>query len=107
MRDRENGDFEGCFGAKANMMDNVALFSRNGCHLCERAEDLVAIYLPKCRVFDVDADELHRRLYGIRVPVLVVGDEVVLEGPFGETDVMKLAQSLRAQDKCHDDSNHE
>ena len=106
MRDRENGDFAGCFGAKANLMDNVALFSRNGCNLCERAEDLVAIYFPKCHVFDVDADELHRQLYGIRVPVLVVGGEVVLEGPISETDVMKMAQSLRAQDEFHDDSDH-
>ena len=63
---------------QAVTMNNVSLFSRKGCHLCERAEDLVSMYFPGCPVFDVDADEQHRRLYGMRVPVLVVGGEVVL-----------------------------
>ncbi len=89
------------------MRNNVALFSRKGCHLCEQAEDLVAVYFPGCRVLNVDSDESHRRLYGIRVPVLVVGGEVILEGKFSETDVVRLAQSLKAREEHHDDSGHE
>lgn len=89
------------------MIDNVALFSRNGCHLCERAEDLVAIYFPRCPVFDVDADERHRSLYGMRIPVLVVDGEVVLEGQFEDADVAKLALSVKSLDESRGDSGHE
>ena len=89
------------------MRNNVALFSRKGCHLCEQAEDLVAIYFPRCQVLNVDLDESHKQLYGIRVPVLVVGGEVSLEGKISEADVVRLAQSLKDQEAHHDDSGHE
>ena len=89
------------------MRNSVALFSRKGCHLCEQAEDLVAIYFPRCQVLNVDLDESHKQLYGIRVPVLVVGGEVSLEGKFSEADVVRLAQSLKDQAEHHDDSGHE
>ena len=84
-----------------------ALFSRKGCHLCERAEDMVTVYFPGCPVLDVDADQLQRRLYGMRVPVLVIDGEVVLEGYFEETDVVKLAMSVKSLDEFHGDSGHE
>ena len=92
---------------RAVVMSTFALFSRKGCHLCERAEDMVAVYFPGCPVLDVDADHLQRRLYGMRVPVLVVGGEVVLEGHFEETDVAKLAMSVKSLDEFHGDSGHE
>ena len=92
---------------QAVTMNNVSLFSRKGCHLCERAEDMVTVYFPGCPVLDVDADQLQRRLYGMRVPVLVVGGEVVLEGHFEETDVAKLAMSVKSRDEFHGDSGHE
>ncbi len=92
---------------RAFVMSAFALFSRKGCHLCERAEDMVAVYFPECPVLDVDADQLQRRLYGMRVPVLVVGGEVVLEGHFDETDVAKLAMSVKSRDEFHGDSGHE
>ena len=92
---------------RAVVMSTFALFSRKGCHLCERAEDMVTVYLPGCPVFDVDADQVQRRLYGLRVPVLVVGGEIVLEGYFEETDVAKLAMSVKSLDEFHGDSGHE
>ncbi len=92
---------------QAGTMHNVALFSRNGCHLCERAEDLVTVYFPGCPVLNVDADEQHRRLYGMRVPVLVVGGEVVLEGQFEEMNVARLALLVKSRDEYHGDSDHE
>ncbi len=92
---------------RAVAMSAFALFSRKGCHLCERAEDMVAVYFPGCPVLDVDADRLQRRLYGMRVPVLVVGGEVVLEGHFEEADVAKLAMSVKSLDEFHGNSGHE
>ncbi len=92
---------------QAIVMNTFVLFSRKGCHLCERAEDMVTVYFPGCPVLDVDADQLQRRLYGMRVPVLAVGGEVVLEGHFEETDVAKLAMSVKSRDEFHGDSGHE
>jgi hypothetical protein len=92
---------------QAIVMNTFVLFSRKGCHLCERAEDMVTVYFPGCPVLDVDADQVQRRLYGMRVPVLVVGGEVVLEGYFEEIDVAKLAMSVKSRDEFHGDSGHE
>jgi hypothetical protein len=68
------------------------LYIRTGCHLCEHAEDLVAVYLPGCRLVDVDGDGRLQRAYGLRVPVLVRGDEVLLEGQIEESEVVRLTR---------------
>ena len=70
----------------------LTLYTRAGCHLCEHAEDLVAVHLPGCRLVDVDGDGQLQRVYGLRVPVLVRGDEVLLEGRIEESEVLLLAQ---------------
>lgn len=70
----------------------LTLYTRAGCHLCEHAEDLVAVHLPGCRLVDVDGDGRLQRAYGLRVPVLVRGDEVLLEGRIEESEVLLLAQ---------------
>jgi len=69
------------------------LYSRRGCHLCERAEDVVAAILPGADVVDVDGDADLRARYDLRVPVLEVDGVVLLEGRFDETD---LVRRLRA-----------
>ena len=70
----------------------LTLYTRAGCHLCEYAEDLVAVHLPGCRLVDVGGDGQLQRVYGLRVPVLVRGDEVLLEGRIEESEVLLLAQ---------------
>ncbi len=85
----------------------VVLFSREGCHLCERAEDLVKSYFPECLVVNVDADEETSRLYGVRVPVLVIEGKAILEGNFVEAEVLRLAQEITSQDEYHGHSNRE
>ena len=65
------------------------LYSRRGCHLCERAEDVVAAILPGADVVDVDgAPDLLVR-YGTRVPVLEADGVVVVEGRFDELELMR------------------
>ena len=88
------------------MTNTIALISRKHCHLCEQAEDLVAVYFPGCPVLDVDVDESRKRLYGVRVPVLLKDGEVVLEGAFREADIARLALSVKSLNECHDDSRH-
>ena len=88
------------------MTNTISLISRKHCHLCEQAEDLVAVYFPRCPVWDVDVDESRKRLYGVRVPVLLKNGEVVLEGAFREADIARLALSVKSLNECHDDSRH-
>ncbi len=85
----------------------VVLFSREGCHLCERAEDLVESYFPECLVLNVDSDRERSRVYGARVPVLVIKGKAILEGNFVEEEVLRLAREITSQDECHGHSNHE
>ncbi|MEX1163881.1 MAG: glutaredoxin family protein [Nitriliruptor sp.] len=57
----------------------VVVYTRQGCGLCRRAEDLVRREARGCpvRVIDIDTDPQLRERYTVRVPVVTVdGDEV-------------------------------
>jgi len=58
----------------------VELITRQGCHLCEEAERLLAETGVKFELSDVDTDPELLRLYDFRVPVLLVDGRVVAEG---------------------------
>lgn len=60
------------------------LYTRRGCHLCERAEDVIAVLMPDATIRDVDGEPAARSRYGDRVPVLEVDGAVVMEGRFDE-----------------------
>ena len=107
MRDRGRPDFHGVVALRSVMKKGVVLFSREGCHLCERAEDLLGSYFPGCLVLDIDSDEENRQVYGTRVPVLLVDGKAVLEGKFEEVELSRVVQALTSQDECHGRLNHE
>ena len=67
------------------------LYTRRGCHLCEAAEDLLAVMGVDVLTVDVDADAVARERFGFRVPVLEAGGRTVMEGPF---DAARLARVL-------------
>jgi glutaredoxin len=69
------------------------LYSRRGCHLCERAEDMIAVLRPDLAVVDVDADDDARLRYGLRVPVLEIDGVVVMEGRFDEPVLARILAS--------------
>ncbi len=65
-------------------MSRLTVYSREGCTLCD---ELLAELAPWAdaqgavvAVFDVDAEPLLQRRYGLRVPVLLVDGERVCEG---------------------------
>ncbi len=59
----------------------LILYSRQDCHLCHEMEQdlarLIRRHPVSVRVVDVDTDPELRRRYGLRIPVLVAGDEEV------------------------------
>ena len=65
----------------------LQLIDRHHCHLCEEA----AFYLRELGVefetVDVDGDSELVSVYGMRVPVLLRGGEVLMEGRFDRTSL--------------------
>lgn len=63
-------------------MVTVEFYTRNGCHLCEAAEEILRAEQRRTpftlAVFDIDADPELRDLYNLLVPVTVLpnGDEL-------------------------------
>ena len=72
----------------------VLLYTRRGCHLCERAEDLLAGRIAGLELRDVDGHAAWRDRYGLRVPVLEVDGVVAIEGRFDEAVVAGLLARL-------------
>ena len=66
----------------------ILLYTRRGCHLCEQAEDLLAVKRPDTSLVDVDTDPLLTARYGLRVPVLEIDGSVVIEGRFDERQLL-------------------
>jgi hypothetical protein len=63
-------------------MKRLQLFSRRGCHLCERlAEELAPLVQGRAHVeiIDIDHDLALKKRYGLRIPVLA-GTEEELSG---------------------------
>jgi len=73
-------------------MQEITLYTTLGCHLCDQAEKmvnhLIANKLANCRLSSVEISEDDRLvdLYGVRIPVLAIGDEE-LAWPFDMTEL--------------------
>lgn len=70
-------------------MTDLVLYSRAGCHLCEAMQEMLD---PLCRsagkswrVIDVDSDPALARRYGLDVPVLSDGEDIVMRHFFDRT----------------------
>jgi len=68
----------------------ILLYTRRGCHLCEEAEDMLAAVGVRAAHVDVDAVPEAAGRYGLRVPVLEIDGEAVLEGRFQERPLAAL-----------------
>jgi glutaredoxin len=66
----------------------IVLYSRRGCHLCERAEDMLALCAAEMTLVDVDDSSELARQFGTRVPVVEVDGRVVIEGNFEEQELL-------------------
>jgi glutaredoxin len=60
----------------------IEVYTREGCHLCEVAEELVRAEAGRAelRFIDIDRDDELVKRYQIRVPVVVVDGREVAEG---------------------------
>jgi glutaredoxin len=73
----------------------LRLVSRQGCHLCTEAGAALAQAGVAYDVVDVDSDVELARLYDFRVPVLLEGDDVLLEGVITPAGIARALGSRR------------
>ncbi len=58
----------------------LVVVTRQGCHLCDEALDLLRGLGHEPELADVDADDRLHDLYDWRLPVVLVDDRIVAEG---------------------------
>ena len=82
---------------RATRRPAVVLYTREGCHLCHevqaRLEAEGAGVDFELVVLDIDADEEHRRLYDLEVPVVSIDGRVRFRG---RVNLVLLRRALRA-----------
>ncbi|WP_027894061.1 glutaredoxin family protein [Calidithermus chliarophilus] len=71
---------------------SYVLVSRKGCHLCEEAEQMLGALRLPFELRDVDQDPELRLEYSFRVPVLLRGSEVLMEGRFDAPRLVRLLE---------------
>lgn len=74
-------------------MRSVVLVTRQGCHLCDQALDVLRALGVDPQLQDVDSDDLLHDLYDWRVPVVLVDGRVVAEG---RIELEQLRRALAA-----------
>jgi glutaredoxin len=61
-------------------MPNVILYTRQGCHLCDVAQEILVRHGLEPRTIDIDADEDLRARYNECVPVVLIGGKERFRG---------------------------
>lgn len=73
----------------------VVLYTREGCHLCEEAHELLAHYaeyLPEIDLVDIDFDPRLKELYGETIPVVECDGQVRFKGIIDDRLLRRLIE---------------
>jgi glutaredoxin len=73
----------------------IVLVTREGCHLCDRALELLHALGFHPDLADVDSDDDLHRLYDFRVPVVLLDGRVVAEGRITRDQLAQAGLSKR------------
>ncbi len=79
--------------ARAAVVHSVVLYTREGCHLCDDARDLLVRYGLAPKSVDIDADPQLREQYTECVPVVVIDGVVRFRGRVNEVLLRRLLQA--------------
>ena len=77
-------------------MSETVIYTRQGCHLCQEAEDLLRRHGLNPRPVDVDADPDLRRQYDHCVPVVVIDGKERFRGRVDARLLRRLLAGGRA-----------
>jgi glutaredoxin len=73
----------------------VILYTRNGCHLCEDAAELLTRYGLQPQEVDIDADPALRERFNTCVPVVVIDGKVRFRGRVNEVLLKRLLSAAQ------------
>lgn len=73
-----------------------AIYTRQGCHLCEEAHALLQRHGLQPELIDIDADPELRNRYTECVPVVVIDGKERFRGRVDERLLVRLLRGLRA-----------
>ncbi len=82
------------------MSPRVDLYTRQGCHLCDDALDVLTRYGIRPRLIDVDLDPELRRQFGNCVPVVAINGRTRFRGRINEV----LLRRILAREQKSDES---
>ena len=71
-------------------MNDLMLYSRSGCHLCEQAEELLSRGGVVFTRIEIAGNDDLERLYGWDVPVLARGGDILAKGVFSRARLARL-----------------
>lgn len=78
-------------------MQSITLYSREGCHLCDTAADVLLRNLLSFDVVDIDADPALRERYNECVPVVVIDGRERFRGRVDELLLRRLLAHREAR----------
>jgi glutaredoxin len=79
-----------------SMVDSpVILYTREGCHLCDDALNLLMRHRIRAQVIDIDADPDLQKQFGTCVPVVVIDGKVRFRGRVNEILLKRLINRNR------------
>lgn len=73
---------------------SLVLVTRQGCHLCDQALEMLHELGAQPELADVDADDALYELYDWRVPVLLLNGQVIAEGRLDRDSLRKALEGV-------------
>ena len=78
-----------------DLSDSLRFLERPGCHLCDDAWEIVDdLGHGAVERVDIEHDDALLMTYGLRIPVLLKGEEVLAEGRFDQRSLKKQLKRL-------------
>jgi glutaredoxin len=76
----------------------VVLYTREGCHLCDHAKDILlkySRYLPEIQEVDIDSDPQLVEQFATCIPVIEIDDRVLFRGGVNEVLLRRLIEGTQ------------
>ena len=78
---------------RANQAMNVVLYTREGCHLCDDAHQLLSEFGIEPRLVDIDGDVELRKQFDTCVPVVEIDGKIRFRGRVDRVLLMRIIRN--------------
>jgi glutaredoxin len=95
----QKDDSQALFGTKHAEAMDVILYTRQGCHLCDQASELLRAHGLTAQLIDIDSDPQLLAQYDCCVPVVAIDGKVRFRGRVNEVLLRRLLAKSRPNSK--------